>query len=1387
MRRPLPIHAAHAAAYLPFLAIIGLNFATKSDLDGLISKELFFFTFLNALITNNLYLCHGRIGSARKTFYTSHSPSVGYSSGTQNLHKIFLDKPRTMKKRLYYAIAAILILFGLGAALDFGITKGDHLESYVRRIERSLHKKESEVYTILSDTSFLFRIINGINRLPSNQQNEDLIRLKSLAKKPFNICIYKSDSLVFWLNNGAFLGEEHLGAVENQASLAKLVKLPNGYFELIKKDLTPEYTAIGLLPIKKEFAQKSEFLPNSFVTDDFPIPGDVYLQETETDFALHNMEGNALAYIEAYGQAKDRRHLQLVFLIYILGFIALGIAVNDISLLLVRRFEPWVGAGFMLGAVAVVRWLTLKMGFTAHFAAFQTFSSVFTEPIFEGVNSLGELLINIVLLVWMMVFFNREFEVKEFRHPSLAMRFGLTTLNFFAVNLGMLMVCSILKSIVLDSSIVFDFENVFNLNFQSVMAMVGVVFLLLSLFLFSHRMMTAIHKIGLNKNWRLSALVVSLFLTIPVLIYSKENLQLDPQFFLLASLVYLLSLEYFVDVQSMSLVWLVGWLMLFAAFTSALLYKYNDEKDTRRRIEYAQALASFRDSVAETGLQHLGSLLTNDTAIAAWDRLIDVGYENKLSKEEARDIVEVRMGINKYLLHNYEFKINAFFQRTGDIALTDQLQTLGALEEQYHKSAATKQGTLKFKQEKTRDPGYILRLEIPATQPILLFLIFKRTFSSPSKVYTELLLDKKYKNLDELDTYDYGIYQDRKLVEERNKAYGDYLTDELPPVGEIGTVTHTSRRSELIYHAPDDIVIKIGRDTGGYIKPLSLFSYVFTLLTIAVLMFSGLNYFTNALPGPLNFLRTMQSSLRNQFQIWVIGMILFSFIGIGVVTVLYFQQSSNEYHKGRLDRKVQSALANVHYEIKAWHRERQQEHEIEEKIAQRLEMELGERERAAFEQREQEKEMAKAKSGLDAFSLSSLIPLISEVHRLDVNIYDLNGNLITSSESDIFKRGLIAPKMGAHAYQTLTRLGYDRSDQDESIGDLHYLAAYVPVRNIEGETVAFMGIPYYARQRELRSDVTDFMSTLLNVYVFLLLIAGGLAIVAANTVTKALTELGMSIRRIRLGANEPIIWKRKDEIGDLVNAYNYLIKKLDESSRLLAQSEREGAWREMAKQVAHEIKNPLTPMKLSIQYLQHAYDANRQNIEPLLKRVSTTLIEQIEALAQIATEFSNFAKMPKAQSEEVILNDLAASVHSLFANERPDMDIEFDMPEREFLVYADRTYLTRVLNNLFKNAIQAIPDERQGVITLSMYQKDEKVIMSVADNGQGIPQDIQEKVFTPNFSTKTSGTGLGLAICKSIIEGFGGDIYFKTVENAGTTFYVELPLMKVEEGVGAAE
>jgi nitrogen fixation/metabolism regulation signal transduction histidine kinase len=301
------------------------------------------------------------------------------------------------------------------------------------------------------------------------------------------------------------------------------------------------------------------------------------------------------------------------------------------------------------------------------------------------------------------------------------------------------------------------------------------------------------------------------------------------------------------------------------------------------------------------------------------------------------------------------------------------------------------------------------------------------------------------------------------------------------------------------------------------------------------------------------------------------------------------------------------------------------------------------------------------------------------------------------------------------------------------------------------------------------------------VYVFLFLIAGALAIAIGNSITKPLAILSKKLKEFKLGkTNKVLDWDTKDEIGNLINEYNLLTEKLDESVNILARTERDVAWREMAKQVAHEIKNPLTPMKLSIQYLEKSVKSNPEAATGMIERVSATLIEQINNLNQIANEFSNFATMPKASNEKIIINEIVEAIHDLF-RKREDMDIQMTEPIDDLFVFADRNHLVRILNNILKNAIQAIPTDKKGIIKMSLSKIGDMAVISVKDNGTGIPEHMKDKVFTPNFTTKSSGTGLGLAISANMIESFNGTIYFETEDGVGTEFFVEIPLMRLTD------
>lgn len=421
-------------------------------------------------------------------------------------------------------------------------------------------------------------------------------------------------------------------------------------------------------------------------------------------------------------------------------------------------------------------------------------------------------------------------------------------------------------------------------------------------------------------------------------------------------------------------------------------------------------------------------------------------------------------------------------------------------------------------------------------------------------------------------------------------------------------------------------------------------------------------------------------------------------------------------------------------------------------------------------------DVVKVYDSVSLHKLQNLVEEVSDIHDIDVNVYDMEGNLQVSSQAYVYNRGVLSRKMNPLAFYELDKKRLIHFVQEEKMGKLNYLSIYAPVRDDYGKVYAYLNIPYFALQRELNQDISNFLVTIINLNAFIFLIAGVIALFVTNRITNSFSVISDKMKAMSLGGkNEEIAWDRKDEIGDLVKEYNKMVAKLGESAAILAKSEREGAWREMARQVAHEIKNPLTPMKLSIQYLQKAIDSNQPNVKELSTNVAKTLIEQIDHLSKIALDFSQFANIGNTNAEFFDLHDVLGSLKDLYQAD-PNISYSWHPVNNKVIVFADRTQMNRLFTNLIANAVEACNGKIACKLSVDEMREDGLIRISIKDNGEGIPVEMQSKIFVPNFTTKTSGTGLGLAMCKGIAEQAKGKIWFDTEMGKGTTFHVELPV-----------
>ena len=481
-------------------------------------------------------------------------------------------------------------------------------------------------------------------------------------------------------------------------------------------------------------------------------------------------------------------------------------------------------------------------------------------------------------------------------------------------------------------------------------------------------------------------------------------------------------------------------------------------------------------------------------------------------------------------------------------------------------------------------------------------------------------------------------------------------------------------------------------------------------------------------------------SLGTRIFISMTVLVILASILIATVTIFQYKEESEDYHRDRLERKeerIKVAMDNVirstTYPV------------LEENIV--------------FIFRESYRNNQEGR-----------IYQIAEEHSLPINIYSLEGKLLLKSDPNFVKNEKSLDKKILDTLDTLIDKRFlVKTERDGR----EFLSSYAYITDNKAKPLAILNIPYIENDDFIQRELLEFLKRLGQVYLFMLMIAIALAYLLSRYITRSLKTISDTINQTRLDKrNKRIeIGETSEEILSLVSAYNSMIDELEESAALLAKNEREAAWREMAKQVAHEIKNPLTPMRLTVQSFHRKFDPSDPNVTQKVQEYSNTLIQQIDTMSSIASAFSNFAQMPAQKNETLDVVKIVRMALDIF-NE----DYIVSPNEREGIIAKfDRTQLIRVVTNLVKNAIQAIPKDRSPKIVVDVFTENDDVIITVADNGIGITEDNRKKIFEPKFTTKTSGMGLGLGMVKSIVETYDGSITFMSQEGKGTVFKVKFP------------
>ena len=474
-----------------------------------------------------------------------------------------------------------------------------------------------------------------------------------------------------------------------------------------------------------------------------------------------------------------------------------------------------------------------------------------------------------------------------------------------------------------------------------------------------------------------------------------------------------------------------------------------------------------------------------------------------------------------------------------------------------------------------------------------------------------------------------------------------------------------------------------------------------------------------------------QISIRFRIFIAMTSLLVIAFVGIAIVTIPQFKLQSSKYHEQRLERKKTQLLRSISY---------------------------------IFQE---------SRNDINAIKLDSIfedkIFEIADVQNVDFSIYTLDGILLNTTLIDSVRTTLnesvIIELQQSNGLSIIKKT---------TIDNVQYRSSFSVVLDNRSNPIWILNLPYYDDDSLNTYELDSFIIVLGEVYLFLLIVAIIFSYLISVYITKSLSEIGKKIKKTRLDkTNTKIqIKARSKEVNILVESYNKMVEKLNQSVEELSKSNKEQAWREMAKQVAHEIKNPLTPMRLSVQSFQKNFDINDSNIDKKLDEFIKTLIQQIDTMSTIASAFSNFAEMPAQEGGKINIIEITRLALKIFKEKH----ITFDSEHRDLQVSIDRTQMIRIITNLIKNAIEACDKVQDPLIEVSIELKNQNVLIYIKDNGVGISKDLQNKIFEPKFTTKTSGMGLGLGMVQNLVNSYAGEISFKSKIGQGTTFKILFPV-----------
>ncbi|MCX6205300.1 MAG: HAMP domain-containing sensor histidine kinase [Bacteroidetes bacterium] len=1158
---------------------------------------------------------------------------------------------------------------------------------------------------------------------------------------PFGVFLYQLDNitgttLAFWNNNNIYVTPEELLFQEG----SYFISHQNGDFEMLVQRVQfhqKNFLLVGMIPIRWDYFIENKYLKTGF--DGFPDLHKQYeIGSSNKSLPVLNGNGKELFRIQQKEGMSFIGYDSITLLLRTLAIILLFLFIHAIAEELVREKGFVKGFIWLVSVVFILRLLSYEFAFPFEFDKIALFDpSIYASNFIH--RSLGDLLINAILMYWLARFYkhNNEGSSSYFDFIPEQIRFDLSNILLTVVGLQ---IGNIIKSLVQDSKISFDITNIPGLSIYTLVSFIILCFLVLFFFHISQLLLKpqVDKKNSIYRQLLVSAIagIVYFFLFVNP---QDTIINMSILIWILAYLGLLNFRKSDLGIPLLRSPFFIFWVMLFAMSVAAIVMYENKIVEHEQRKRIAEKLAIQTDPSGENLLNIAATNFDDGFLKNNYHRLLSE-YSNKFIKDSL--ISENFSGyLNKYDTRIYTYDENYHPLFNDDSTSYAAIKTI-----LLNKAKPTLISGL-YSYEKVPDGiSFLYQKEISDKFGVkgYLFVIINSKRYKSEALYPELFNQSQDLATDLNTNYAYAVYSNGKLINHFNNYNFPSSLEVKKFPGFEYTYKQNGDFSELWYNSGVGKLVLIVKRSVWMLESVTLFAYLFCSFLIIIFVFQGGSYLLTHRFQWSVLKNAFRFNIRTQIQATIIFLSVFSFIVIAIATISFFIIRYNRNNEERLSKSIQ-VMAN----------------EIDSRIRSQL----------VFD------DVLTVSNMVSMDNLEKKIAEISDSHNVDINFYDTNGNLKISTQPYIYNKHLVSEKINPYAYFELHNNNSIRYIQSEEIGSFSYLSIYVPLTDEGGTVYAYLNIPYLNSQFELTQEISGFLATLINLNAFIFLVAGGIAFFLTNRITNSFSLIGQKMRQINIGkVNEEIIWNRNDEIGVLVTEYNKMVQKLESSASALAKSEREGAWREMARQVAHEIKNPLTPMKLSIQYLQKSIEAGSPNIKELSQKMAVTLIEQIDQLSKIAGDFSQFANIGNTKNEKFDINEVITSLVNLY-KAYPNLQIEVGALGEASFINADKQQFNRLLTNLIKNAIEAGENRPNPVnIYINTQKEKDTVLIELIDQSGGISEVMAKQLFKPNFTTKTSGTGLGLAICKGIVEKSNGEIWFNTQLGVGTSFFIRLPL-----------